>query len=319
MGTTHSGNQSHQTSHNLSISSHISMKSTSKTFISMASESDSGYSVSATPVSSASPAIHHHSREATDSPQGGGLINLDEADLEGDTEAGPDINDDEFKSANEIFKDPSSFDFLSQHGSGNDAALALARQSLYVKFDPLIGGRPSIMPKTIIDEQDEEQDDTEESNNNDLIAMNSPSRRASRPGTNQPTHQRSKHYEEDIEEEAVNEQRLAFEENMAKKESQMKELDRVSKSLSDELKSLQTEVRVKRESEEQMKQVLKEYEKTISELIAEKEREKVTYEEDRLRLMAERDQATDDLKNVEAAFADVHRKYERTKSVVEGL
>ena len=81
--TTHSGNQSHQTSHNLSISSHISMKSTSKTFISMASESDSGYSVSATPVSSASPAIHHHSREATDSPQGGGLINLDEADLEG--------------------------------------------------------------------------------------------------------------------------------------------------------------------------------------------------------------------------------------------
>ena len=83
---------------------------------------------------------------------------------------------------------------------------------------------------------------------------------------------------------------------MAKKESQMKELDRVSKSLSDELKALQTEVRVKRESEEQMKQVLKEYEKTISELIAEKEREKVTYEEDKLRLMAERDQATDDLK-----------------------
>ena len=151
----------------------------------MASESDSGYSVSATPVSSASPAINHHSREATDSPPVEHLIL--EADCEADTEAGPDINDDEFKSANEIFKDPSSFDFLSQHGTGNEAALALARQSLYVKFDPLIGGRPSIMPKTIIDEQDEEQDDTEESNNNDLIAMNSPSRRASRPGTNQPT------------------------------------------------------------------------------------------------------------------------------------
>jgi len=293
-----------------------SVKSTSKTFISMASESDSGYSVSATPVSSASPAINHHSsREATDSPPG--LIL--EADIEGDTEAGPDINEDEFKSANEIFKDPSSFDFLSQHGTGNEAALALARQSLYVKFDPLIGGRPSIMPKTIIDEKDEDGEDEEESNNNDLIAMNSPSRRASRPATHQPT-QRSRHFEEeDVEEEAINEQRLAFQENMAKKESQMKELDRVSKSLSDELKALQTEVRVKRESEEQMKQVLKEYEKTISELIAEKEREKVTYEEDRLRLMAERDQATDDLKNVEAAFADVHRKYERTKSVVEGF
>ena len=108
-------------------------RSTSKTFISMASESDSGYSVSATP-SAASPAIN--SREATDSP----------LPIE-DTEAGPDINDDDFKSANEIFKDPSSFDFLSQHGTGNEAALALARQSLYVKFDPLIGGRPSIMPQ----------------------------------------------------------------------------------------------------------------------------------------------------------------------------
>ena len=67
-------------------------------------------------------------------------------------------------------------------------------------------------------------------------------------------------------------------------------------SVSDELKALQMEVRVKRVSEEQMKQVLKEYEKTISELIAEKKREKVTYEEDKFRLMAERDQATDEVK-----------------------
>ena len=83
---------------------------------------------------------------------------------------------------------------------------------------------------------------------------------------------------------------------MAKKESQMLELDRVSKSLSEELKSLRMEVKVKRDSEEQMKQVLKEYEKTISELIAEKEREKASYEEERLRLMAERDQSGEDLK-----------------------
>merc|ERR1719273_2731033 len=130
---------------------------------------------------------------------------------------------------------------------------------------------------------------------------------------------RSRTQIECIEDEAVNEQRVAFEENMAKKDSQMQELDRVSKSLSDELRSLQLEVKVKRDSEEQMKQVLKEYEKTISELIAEKEREKASYEEERLRLSAERDQSVEDLKNVEAAFADVHRKYERTKAVVEGF
>ena len=45
------------------------------------------------------------------------------------------------------------------------------------------------MPKTIIDEHDDEDEDNaeEESNNNGLIAMNSPSRRASRPATHQPT------------------------------------------------------------------------------------------------------------------------------------
>merc|ERR1719510_1347549 len=60
-----------------------------------------------------------------------------------DSEAGPDT-------AEEIFKDPSSFDFLSQHGDrvpgGISGAAALARESLYVKFDPLIAGRQSIMP-----------------------------------------------------------------------------------------------------------------------------------------------------------------------------
>ena len=105
-------------------------KCTSKTFISMASESDSGFS--ATP-SAASPAIN--SRAATDSP--GLPTEVGSANPE-DSEAGPDINADAF--TNEIFRDPSSFDFLSQHGSGNEAALALARQSLYVKFDPLIQG-----------------------------------------------------------------------------------------------------------------------------------------------------------------------------------
>ena len=94
----------------------------------------------------------------------------------------------------------------------------------------------------------------------------------------------------------MNEQRLAFEENMSKKESQMKELDRVSKSLSDELKNLQLEIKIKRDSEDQMKQVLKEYEKTISELVADKEREKLSYDEERLRLTAERDQAVEDLR-----------------------
>lgn len=36
-------------------------------------------------------------------------------------------------------------------------------------------------------------------------------------------------------------------------------------------------------------------------------------------MISEKNQAVEDLQNVEAAFADVHRKYERTKQVVEGF
>merc|ERR1719350_1873995 len=45
-----------------------------------------------------------------------------------------------------------------------------------------------------------------------------------------------------------------------------------------EIEKLKEELRVRRESEDQMKQVLKEYEKTISELIADKERDKKALE-----------------------------------------
>jgi len=36
-------------------------------------------------------------------------------------------------------------------------------------------------------------------------------------------------------------------------------------------------------------------------------------------MISEKNQAVEDLQNVESAFADVHRKYERTKQVVEGF
>ena len=38
-----------------------------------------------------------------------------------------------------------------------------------------------------------------------------------------------------------------------------------------------------------------------------------------VQMTTEKDQAVVDLQNVEAAFADVHRKYERTKQVVDGF
>ena len=86
-----------------------------------------------------------------------------------------------------------------------------------------------------------------------------------------------------------------------------------------ELDKLRRELKVKRDSEDQMRQVLKEYEKTISDLISEKENEKKRMELDIQGAISEKNQAIEDLHNVEAAFSDVHRKYERTKQVVEGF
>lgn len=53
-----------------------------------------------------------------------------------------DVSEEEFRPAKEVFHDPSELDFLMQHG-GCSKETALARQSLFVKFDPLVPGRPS--------------------------------------------------------------------------------------------------------------------------------------------------------------------------------
>jgi hypothetical protein len=57
----------------------------------------------------------------------------------------------------------------------------------------------------------------------------------------------------------------------------------------------------------------------MSELILEKEAERTNFESDLRLLKAGRDQASEDLGSVEAAFADVHSKYERTKEAVESF
>lgn len=52
---------------------------------------------------------------------------------------------------------------------------------------------------------------------------------------------------------------------------------------------------------------MKEYEKTISRLLAEKSEEKLAFEEKHVDLIKERDQAQQHLNNMEIAFADIHQ------------
>ena len=154
-----------------------------------------------------------------------------------------------------------------------------------------------------------------------LIDMNSPS-----PGKKLSVARR----EEDSVEESqvleggdgsVNEEELRiremeFQENLLQREQKLVELQKELEQKTREVAELKKSLTTKLDSEDQMKEVVAEYEKTISELISDKEKEKGQLENDVARMISEKNQAVDDLRNVEAAFADVHRKYERTKQVV---
>lgn len=62
--------------------------------------------------------------------------------------------------------------------------------------------------------------------------------------------------------------------------------------------------------------VVEEYEKSISRLIAEGEKDRTNFEVERAKLQEELQVANQHLSNTEAAFSDVHTKYERLKNVV---
>ena len=55
------------------------------------------------------------------------------------------------------------------------------------------------------------------------------------------------------------------------------------------------------------RRVLQEYEKTISEMYADRERERIFMEIEKEKVARERDQTLEDLMSAERAFSDVHR------------
>ena len=86
-----------------------------------------------------------------------------------------------------------------------------------------------------------------------------------------------------------------------------------------ELVRLRRELAGHTESNKQMMGIVEEFEKTIQQLIREKERTQVVSEIERERAVTERNQIFEDLQAVERAFTDLHRKYERTKEVIAGF
>lgn len=82
--------------------------------------------------------------------------------------------------------------------------------------------------------------------------------------------------------------------------------------------ALETNRKLKQNNED-MRAVVADFEKTISQLQAEKERHKLDLNKTTAELEHDRDQAIEDLQSVESAFSDLHRRYEKSKATIEGF
>jgi predicted nucleic acid-binding Zn-ribbon protein len=298
-------------------------------------------------------------------------------DMSGSEEQPQEASDEEFYNAVEAFADPASLDLLEKLGNTSEAAeSALSRQSLYVKFDPLVQRR-NTPDSQKVKSRIKESVCTTISESDDLLLMNTPPRPVggaqlkdaagghtealavnnsplvdkifacsppdlakSKPAadilstTVHPTdsgdandivqvlkytqldvNRLNKEWELDFQA-----QLLAKERDWAlKSEEQNREWE---KKLADILSEKQrSDDRVKRlqKSHEDMKGVMAEYESTIQKLIAEKQKTTLESKGSMADLVKERDQALEDLQSVETAFSDLHRRYEKSKTVLESM
>ncbi|XP_071090115.1 transforming acidic coiled-coil-containing protein 3-like isoform X2 [Haliotis cracherodii] len=74
-----------------------------------------------------------------------------------------------------------------------------------------------------------------------------------------------------------------------------------------------------KQTNEEMKAIVSEFEKTISQLQAEKEKTCNASQQSLQDIVREKEQVLDDLHSVETAFSNLHQRYEKTKGVVEGF
>lgn len=270
------------------------------------------------------------------------------------SEAGPDVAefaDGEFRSAADVFKDPAAFEFLQMAGNKQLSESALARMSLYVKFDPLLKAISPVSRRSLskCSTSDHSQSSGMSEPSGDDLLLGTPSKSApmldlsSTPGkgdgcsdghlldlTPFKSHegQSSGHqYSEEEFAQALRMQELLFQEQLITKDRewdertrrQEKEHEMRAGQLIADNERLVHEFQKLQESHQQMNQIVSEYEKTISQLITDRESEKLATDDRAALLKRERDQALEDLQSVEGAFADLHRRYEKSKVAVDGF
>lgn len=253
---------------------------------------------------------------------------------------------DQFVSAtDEIFQDPSTFDFLLARS--NSKRIDRLRESLYVKFDPLVSNI-SMLPQGNVPPINEEQNGKSESPL--LDSVDTPKRNPAiaaidrllfysplPSGTVQKLEEAQEKNEQPAEEpksdapliadidmskelEIVRTTVLQLEEELEKQKKESKEreieLERQKAALQEKINKMQTQIAQEIKTKTQMTVVVEEYEKSISRLLTERERDRTNFEQEKAKLQEELQAANHHLTNTEAAFNDVHQKYERLKGVV---
>ncbi|XP_076372072.1 transforming acidic coiled-coil-containing protein 3-like [Tachypleus tridentatus] len=269
------------------------------------------------------------------------------------------FSEEEFHSAAEFFKDPAAFEFLQKAGSNKAfQESTLARQSLYVKFDPLVTGdtrakenqdqarhfeslferleethqtpveQISSNPDTVatdgITRGDGRQSQASEINK--LIDFSpSPKKKIAhvtheqtespKSSTFSPKHRGHKTFNEEEVNRALKMHELLYQEKLIKKDKdwneQFKVMEKKKHILEKQVMSLKDSLSVNRA-------VTAELVNLVNRFLQQKENDRMELGEKSQKVTKERDQALEDLQSVENAFADLHRRYEKTKSVVEG-
>nr|XP_006825653.1 PREDICTED: probable GPI-anchored adhesin-like protein PGA55-like [Saccoglossus kowalevskii] len=246
--------------------------------------------------------------------------------------------------------DPSAFDIDFLERAGSSSAFkesALARQSLYVKFDPLVkGASPPVLakaapetkqPLTTLGEDSMEGEDllqmstppsnksaqnhiinsvrkTESSSDDgvDRLLQFSPSGKQvteADPSPPPPLPNLEESGEEMV-------QPLLYTQLDLKRAQDefMREVQNVNK----EKQSLECKLEEVKQENREMRTIVDEFEKTIQQMIEDSTKGKNVTKDNLDQTRKERDQALDDLSSVESAFSDLHRRYEKLKTAVEG-
>lgn len=243
----------------------------------------------------------------------------------------------------EIFQDPTSFDFLLARTSSKNIS-RLRAESLYVKFDPLVSDVSMLPQGNTTQSISEEQNGKNET---PLPNIGTPKRNPAiaaidrllfysplPSGAVQKTEEPKEKIEQPIEEstgdapliadinmskelELVRATVLQLEEELEKQKKKYEtELEKQKNTYQEKMNKLQAQLAEEVESKSHMTVVLEEYEKSISRMLTERERDRTNYEQEKTKLQEELQAANVHLTNTEAAFNDVHQKYERLKGVV---